>query len=124
MLGSKMMTQLLTWITGRYVGTDEFENKYYESKRSADFFGRKRRWVIFTGRTEPTKVPGQWHGWLHHIRDTPADQLRLHWQKTHLPNLSGTKFSYFPQPDNRFLAPSYEQWKPNQITTPQEKVKK
>ena len=60
---------------------------------------RERRWVLYTGMAEPSKVPAEWHGWLHHIFEAvpvidPA--ARKPWQKEHLPNLTGTALAYRP----------------------------
>ena len=42
---------------------------------------------------EASKVPPGWHGWLHHNNNNiPNNQTNqeYHWQRQHLPNLSGT----------------------------------
>ena len=63
-------TRLFTWLNGERVGTDSFGNHYYrEKKRRAlvkggGFNSRERRWVIYSGRAEATKVPAEWHGWI------------------------------------------------------------
>ena len=52
---------------GRLVGQDEYGNRYYEAKDARDSYdGRRRRWVIYNGYAEASKVPPDWHGWLHH----------------------------------------------------------
>ncbi len=58
---------------GQQVGTDEFGNRYYESRDTVSYDGRKRRWVIYDGYAEATKVPPEWQGWLRYTYDgTPA----------------------------------------------------
>ena len=42
---------------GRLVGEDEQGNRYYEERR-ASLEGRKRRYVIYSGLAEASKVPG------------------------------------------------------------------
>lgn len=90
-------TWLYTLIFGERVGTDDFGNRYYRNRRQARF-GRERRWVVFKGRVEASKVPPEWHAWLHHTADQPLTNAKVRpWQKPHLPNLTGTPYAYRPQ---------------------------
>jgi NADH:ubiquinone oxidoreductase subunit len=112
-------TLLFTALRGRRVGTDSFGNRYYQT---AD--GR-RRWVLYNGTVEGSRVPAEWHGWMHHITDTPpesgseAGMTKTSWQKDHLPNLSGTEGAYHPAGSlarGGARAPAtgdYEAWRPN-----------
>ena len=92
-------TLLFTWLRGRRAGNDEFDNRYYRSK-GRRLQGRERRWVLYKGPAEASKVPPEWHAWLHHTTDAPlseeAAQARP-WQKEHNPNLSGTIDAYRPR---------------------------
>lgn len=92
----KLGTLLHTWINGRLVGIDHFGNRYYQQKGERGV--KARRWVIYKGLAEPSKVPPEWHGWLHHIEGcTPSDaEDHYSWQKPHKPNLTGTSGAYFP----------------------------
>lgn len=93
-------TRLFTWFKGRHVGTDAFGNRYYEARGSAKQGIHRKRWVMYRGIPEPSKVPAHWHGWLHYtIADVPRETLakRYPWQKPHLPNLTGTTGRYLPQ---------------------------
>ena len=80
------LTQLFTWWNGQtlntrwhtarngeLVGQDEFGNSYYQTKgaRVDPALGYVRRWVIYKGYAEASKVPAEWHGWLHHTFDEP-----------------------------------------------------
>ena len=91
-------TLLYTWINGQLVGTDEFGNRYYRHK-GASLHGRERRWVLYKGGKEASKVPPEWHAWLHHTAPEPltesATQARP-WQKEHAPNMTGTAMAYRP----------------------------
>ncbi len=91
-------TILFTWLKGQQVGKDQYGNRYFRS-RGKKLWGRERRWVLYKGRHEASKVPPEWHAWLHHtsaepltasVTDTPS------WQKEHLPNLTGTTLAYLP----------------------------
>jgi NADH:ubiquinone oxidoreductase subunit len=91
-------TRLHTWLHGKSVGEDEFGNRYFEAK-SAPAGQKPKRWVMYKGEAEPSKVPPYWHGWLHYTTDnvpTEEDVKRYQWQKQHLPNLTGTEFAYLP----------------------------
>ncbi len=113
-------TRLFTWIKGDLVGEDEFGNRYYREK-GRPTRARRRRWVIYEGEAEASKVPPGWHAWLHRVVDSPPDEAtadRLPWQKPHVPNLTGTAHAYRPpgglekdEPPVAMPAP-YEPWRP------------
>ena len=88
-------TRLFTWFNGRLVGRDAAGNAYYEDKR-ARAGERARRWVIFAGTPEASKVPPEWHTWLHHTTQQALPENRRPWQKPHQPNMTGTAQSYRP----------------------------
>ncbi|MAO54474.1 MAG: NADH:ubiquinone oxidoreductase subunit NDUFA12 [Rhodospirillaceae bacterium] len=113
-------TLLHTWIHGKLVGTDEFGNRYYTHKAGA-LYGRERRWVLYKGRKEASKVPAEWHAWLHHTSAQPLTEVATQarpWQKEHVPNLTGTAGAYRPAGHDfkggaRAAATGdYEAWKP------------
>ena len=113
--GATAGTWLLTWFWGRFVGEDKFGNRYYQDRTG------KRRWVIYNGTVEASRVPPEWHGWLHHtFKDPPTvDQRKTRpWEKGHQPNLTGTDGAYHP-PGSLSSAGvhppatgDYEPWKP------------
>jgi NADH:ubiquinone oxidoreductase subunit len=84
---------------GKFVGSDSLGNKYYSCKPRKGY-KRDRRWVMYKGTPEATKVPPEWHGWLHHQTDIvpseEAQSFRRPWQKPHKPNLTGTNQAYRP----------------------------
>jgi NADH:ubiquinone oxidoreductase subunit len=89
-------TKLNTWFHGRLIGRDAFGNRYYEARRARGA-EKKRRWVMYRGVVEASKVPANWHGWLHYTLDAPLPEAKQHsWQKTHQPNLTGTTGRYLP----------------------------
>jgi NADH:ubiquinone oxidoreductase subunit len=111
-------TRLHTLVFGKLVGTDQFGNRYF-TERGAARKKRAKRWVLFNGKAEPTKVPPQWHGWLHYTHEAPlAAAPQYHWEKPHLPNLTGTTGAYVPpghllKGGHRDPSTSdYEAWKP------------
>ena len=111
--GQTIGTQLWTWRKGERVGEDAQGNIFY---RNAD---DSRRWVIFKGEAEASKVSPEWHGWLHRTWDEPPTELALPhkaWEKPHQENLTGTVAAYAPAGSIRRGAPAersdYEAWTP------------
>ena len=95
--GQSLNTRFHTWRHGKEVGRDEQGNIYYEG--GVDSEGRTRRWVIYNGVSEASRIPPGWHGWIHHRVDTPPsreDYKPREWQKAHEPNLTGTPAAYRP----------------------------
>ncbi len=106
-------TQLFTWRKGVKVGEDSAGNTFYETRDG------KRRWVIFDGEAEASRVDPEWHGWLHHTYADPptkAPLKRKDWEKPHLPNLTGTAMAYAPTGSIRKGDPAprtdYDAWSP------------
>lgn len=83
------------------VGTDEYGNRYFECRTSKESYdSRRRRYVLYRGYAEPSKVPSDWHGWLHYTFDEPptkAPLKRQKWETDHLPNLTGTLYAWRPR---------------------------
>jgi NADH:ubiquinone oxidoreductase subunit len=99
--GQTFGTQLWTWRFGELVGLDEQGNHYYRTKgRKIDpTLGFERRWVIYNGVAEASRVPPSWHGWLHHTVDiapTEESYTAREWEKPHVPNMTGTPAAYRP----------------------------
>ncbi len=114
-------TLLYTLFQGRLVGEDQYGNRYYEARREVTATGHKKRWVVYQGLAEPSKVPPQWHGWLHYTTNyLPKERPPVHyaWMKSPLPNLTGTPNAYVP-PGHAMrggkraaTVADYEAWKP------------
>ncbi|UYN93177.1 MAG: NADH:ubiquinone oxidoreductase subunit NDUFA12 [Enhydrobacter sp.] len=113
-------TWLFTKLHGELVGADAAGNRYFQHKRDVE--GRRRkRWVIYNGEVEASRVPPEWHGWLHHTVEAPPTQAsvsRQAWQKDHVPNLSGTALAYRPLGHTLSTSgdkpkPRYEAWHPS-----------
>jgi NADH:ubiquinone oxidoreductase subunit len=111
-------TLFYTWIFGRLVGTDEFGNRYFRSSHKKH--GKERRWVLYKGEHEASKVPPEWHAWLHHMVPEPLTEAAANarpWQKPHQPNPTGTKDAYRPQGHDLSgggVTGAYEAWRPNE----------
>ncbi len=111
--GQTLGTQLFTWRKGTKVGEDEQGNLFYQNADG------KKRWVIYNGDLEASRIGPDWHGWLHHTWDEPPNKVPLiHrvWEKPHLENLTGTAQAYVPAGSLRRGEPvarrDYEAWQP------------
>jgi len=111
--GQTLNTQLFTWRKGVRVGEDDLGNVFYENRE------KSKRWVIFNGEIEASKISPEWHGWLHHTWDelpTEKPLVRKSWEKPHQENLTGTAAAYAPAGSIRRAQPAdrsdYDAWVP------------
>ncbi len=119
-MGATIGTRLYTWLKGQRVGSDEFDNVYYiERKKSTS--RRRKRWVVYNGIVEASKIPALWHGWLHYTFDETPDKLNIvrhDWETPHIPNLTGTKGAYLPDGhlarggERALTTADYQAWQP------------
>lgn len=111
--GGTLNTRLHTWRKGQPVGEDELGNRFFQSRDG------KRRWVMFNGEVEASRISPDWHGWLHHTWESPPSKKPLRhktWEKPHQENLTGTDLAYAPLGSIRRVDPvdrkDYEAWQP------------
>lgn len=111
--GQTLATQFHTWRKGERVGEDAQGNIFYQSN------GGERRWVIYNGESQASRVSPDWHGWLHHTYAETPDKAPLPhkaWEKPHQENLTGTAAAYAPAGSLRRANPverrDYEAWQP------------
>ena len=101
-------TLLKTFFTGKFVGKDEFGNKYYKNKND-------ERWVIYSTEIDASKITSSWFLWMHHTTDKiPDDKLekKYDWQKKHSENKTGTKEKYSSVKIRKnSIQKKYETWK-------------
>ncbi len=96
--GATVGTALMTWLSGGKVGEDGLGNVYYQKKRGRDGT-LPRRWVIYNGSNDASRVPAEWHGWLHNtVEALPEQSLppRRPWERPALANATGTPRAYRP----------------------------
>jgi len=120
--GATIGTQLFSSMNGEHVGTDAQGNRYFRSAKKKTPDGRERRWVIYDGPNDASRVPAEWHGWLHGSFDgVPESNLppaRI-WEADYEPNATGTAQAYRPQgalEQGGKRAPAtgdYEAWSPD-----------
>ena len=99
--GQTIGTRFHTWRHGEFVGADDYGNRYYRTRGGVKdpALGFDRRWVVFAGTAEASRVPPGWFGWMRHIVDTPPTSeiyVPREWEKPHLPNMTGTPLAYRP----------------------------
>ena len=103
----------------RRVGEDSLGNVYYEGGRDTN--GKPRRWVIYRGANDASRVAPEWFSWLHHQVDELPDERSAPprgWQKPAVPNMTGTDQAYRPsgalEKGGRRAAATgdYEAWTP------------
>jgi len=100
-------TRLKTIFFGKFVGSDELGNKYYENRNG-------KRWVIYASAIDASKIPVEWYSWMHF---TPNKIEKIHslekydWQKPHQSNLTGTDDAYYPNKNKDGIKKKYSSWK-------------
>ena len=101
-------TRIKTILFGKFIGLDEYGNKYYESKKG-------KRWVIYANEIDASKIPVEWYSWIHFMPNKIENihKLEKHdWQKPHQPNLTGTDSAYYPNKNNKNATEKkYKSWK-------------
>ena len=103
-------TFIYTLFTGKFVGTDQFGNKYYLNSKG-------KRWVIYKNNVEASKIPPEWHLWIHYLtKNIPSDKINsFSWQKKYEENLTGTKRAHKPEgslaTNQKKNMKKYETWK-------------
>ena len=84
-------TFIYTLFVGKFVGLDEFGNKYYTDSK-------EKRWVIYKDVVEASKIPSEWYLWIHFLsKNKPTNINKFPWQKKHTGNLTGTKAAHKPE---------------------------
>jgi len=89
--GATLGTAIYSWRHGRKVGGDEAGNVYFE--------GRGRRWVMYSGSNDVSRVPPEWYAWLTRQIDAVPDEALPpppRFQRAATPNLTGTPAAYRP----------------------------
>ena len=106
-----IITQLKIKLFYKEVGVDEFGNRYFRSKND-------KRFVLYNGLAEPSKIPAEWHGWIHYTTNKAPININTNkysWQKIHTPNLTGTKNSYSPNNSKeKKTSAGYSAWHPKE----------
>jgi NADH:ubiquinone oxidoreductase subunit len=91
--GATIGTSLFSWRHGQKVGTDVLGNVYYQSKTG------DRRWVIYNGPNDASRMAPEWYSWIHRQIDGLPDEVlppAPKFLKPPVPNMTGTPAAYRP----------------------------
>jgi NADH:ubiquinone oxidoreductase subunit len=114
--GATLGTALQIWLHGNKVGTDSLGNVYYETKDG-------RRWVVYEGPNDPSRIPPEWYSWLHRQIDAVPDEALPpppKFLREPVANLTGTPDAYRPSGAlerggvRQAASGDYEAWTPGQ----------
>ena len=77
-------------------GKDYFGNKYYQNKSG-------KRWVIYNGEVDATKIPNEWYSWMHYLSNKieHVQELKNSVGKKNEPNQTGTTKAFHPNKDSK-----------------------
>jgi NADH:ubiquinone oxidoreductase subunit len=114
--GATLGTALYSRRNGRAVGSDAYGNAYFQSKNG------ERRWVMYTGSNDISRVPPDWYAWLtRQIDDEPETALPPppKFLREPTPNLTGTPHAYRPSgalergAQRQAASGDYQAWTPD-----------
>ena len=103
-------TFLFTLFYGKKVGEDQFGNEYYKNLKDT------KRWVIYKNEIEASKIPPEWHMWIHKTVISTPDKTSLvdyPWIKPHHENLTGSDHAYHPKKITKEKKENYKKWLPD-----------
>jgi NADH:ubiquinone oxidoreductase subunit len=114
--GQTLGTRVVAALFFSHVGTDGDGNRYYLEKKGP------RRWVLYNGPAEATRIPPGWYAWMHYRTDvipTESNYIPYPWELPHQQNLTGTPLAY--RPDGSLLksgerprvSGDYDAWSPD-----------
>ena len=115
--GASWGTSIFSRRHGQEVGRDEAGNIYFRHRQDS-----ARRWVMFNGDNDSSRVPPGWNAWLRGtIADLPDESLpaRRAFETAPLANVTGTAHAYRPggaigSGAKRAAATGdYQAWKPD-----------
>jgi|TARA_Y100000389_G_C17470886_1_gene530640 NADH:ubiquinone oxidoreductase subunit len=111
-----LINKFLIRLFNNKVGSDDFGNEYFLSK------DKKKRYIVYNGIVEATKIPSEWHIWIHYKTNkipSSYQNKKFFWQKSHLPNLTGTQNAYYPKPYSSNQGcnstNTYSSWNPSKL---------
>ncbi|KAG8899242.1 hypothetical protein FRB99_006843 [Tulasnella sp. 403] len=102
--------------SGRFVGMDQFGNRYFENYNAEEEIPGRHRWVDYAEHEyNASQVPPEWHAWISHIRKDPPTEdpimkgFKPSWQTPWVQNLTGTRGAFRTY---NTVAPKIKPWEP------------
>ncbi len=92
--GATIGTLLFTSRFGSEAGRDEYGNVYFQHRDN-----KARRWVIYSGSNDGSRVPPGWQAWLRGTIDQLPEKAlppRRAFEQAAVPNVTGTPQAYRP----------------------------
>ena len=114
--GASLGTTIVTRARGEEVGTDEAGNTYFRHRDNPD-----RRWVIYEGSNDSSRVPPVWNAWLRGtVDEVPEKSMppRRKFEKDPKANMTGTNAAHRPagslmgKGQRAAATGDYEAWQP------------
>ena len=114
--GASLGTTIVTRARGEEVGTDDAGNTYFRHRSNP-----ARRWVIYEGSNDSSRVPPAWNAWLRGtVDDVPEKSMppRRQFEKDPRPNMTGTIEAHRPagslmgKGQRAASTGDYEAWQP------------
>jgi NADH:ubiquinone oxidoreductase subunit len=114
--GATLLTRAEAWLSHERVGEDAAGNRYFQSRDG------KRRWVLYAGEADASRIPPEWHLWIHGATMPPPSHrpvARPVWARPHQPNATGSPAAWTPAGSLAKGGPraratgDYEAWTPD-----------
>ncbi len=114
---NRHITIIIAQLFAKKMGQDQFGNLYFEHKKHVISTGKKKRFCIYNGTPESSRVPAMFHSWLHYITDdinAIKFLSKYSWQKDHTINMTGTEKAYKID-KTKIKQLHYQSWRPLKI---------
>jgi len=95
----KFLLRIYLFFCGTKIGIDQYGNQYFEVKRT-DSFGRKKRFCLYNGTPEASKISPEWHLFMHYqieAKDVKTNYKQHKWQKPFVPDITLSDAKYLPK---------------------------
>ena len=95
----KFLVKIYLYFCGVKVGEDEYGNQFFELKRT-DYLGRKKRYCLYNGIPEASKISPEWHPFMHYqieAKDVKTTFKQYKWQKSAVPDATLSQKKYLPR---------------------------
>ena len=108
--GYTIGTYIFTLRNGIYVGSDNWGNKYFKSKKD------ERRWVLYHKDCDASSISPNWHGWIHGKgEELPVSENSAVVTRSdgfYHKNMTGTIDAYHPKKYSSAKNDEYVPWEP------------